>query len=300
LNKKALVVGYGSIGKRHTRELRNLGFEVDIVSSHAKKKKVNNLKDVADFSVYDCVVLSSETHLHERQYQWLCEKKYTGKMIVEKPVGFLLEEGNCVYPAYNLRFHGGVKKLKDELLDKSCIHAQMNISRHLPTMREGGRPYGESYSCSKAKGGGVLCDFSHDLDLLIHLFGPCKKLIAHGGKLSSLEGDSYDCVTLLCETEKCPSLCLHLDYVDHFPERTIKVSADEDSIYLNLDEHYYCSSKEEIQFDEDELEQSYVEQLKAVLADDKKSLCSISDSNKTEKLIEAIEHSLETKVWVNL
>ena len=43
---RALVVGYGSIGKRHTRILQEFGLDVAIVSQHSSQKEMESFSDL--------------------------------------------------------------------------------------------------------------------------------------------------------------------------------------------------------------------------------------------------------------
>ena len=67
---KALLIGYGSIGKRHERVLKELGFDyIDIVSKQQlnHKRVYAKLEDVPELSSYDYYLIASVTSLHYKQ-----------------------------------------------------------------------------------------------------------------------------------------------------------------------------------------------------------------------------------------
>ena len=85
--KRAVVIGYGSIGQRHTKVLEALGFQVAVVSrrvlnrpnSHAKLGEA--LGENADY-----VVLADETSRHGATLAALAGAGWSGVTLVEKPL----------------------------------------------------------------------------------------------------------------------------------------------------------------------------------------------------------------------
>ena len=70
-----LIIGYGSIGKRHEEVLTsiNKNFNIHIVTKQDIKDKVTykNLQDIKDVSVYDYFIIASETYKHFEQLKFL-------------------------------------------------------------------------------------------------------------------------------------------------------------------------------------------------------------------------------------
>src|SRR5712671_3820113 len=88
-NGAALVVGYGSIGQRHAGLLRELGCEVAVVS----RRKVDHEPCFASISAAlsackaDYIVIASETSRHASAVEELRAVGFTGRVLVEKPLG---------------------------------------------------------------------------------------------------------------------------------------------------------------------------------------------------------------------
>lgn len=80
----------------------------------------------------------------------------------------------------------------------------------------------------------MLRDLSHELDYVLWLFGPWRRLTATGGYLSPLETDSDDAYTLLMEARLCPMVSIHMNYLDRVPHREILVNTDQHTIHIDL------------------------------------------------------------------
>jgi predicted dehydrogenase len=234
----ALIIGYGSIGRRHAGILKDLGFKVIIYSRHLEANS-NVFSDLTQALQQQpkAVAICSETFLHGEHFSAVIKACPKAKILIEKPLGFIpdnIEHIINVAVGYNLRFHPQIKALKPWLQGHKIYHASLSIQRHLPTMRKNA-DYTKSYSCFKAQGGGVLNDFSHDLDLALMLFGPCRSVKAHGGKFGDLHGDSDDHFVLLMECENCPSVVINMSYLNPKPERKIQVVCEHGVANLDLD-----------------------------------------------------------------
>lgn len=294
----ALVVGLGSIGKRHVGCLEELGYTVDVVSSHSEIAKYASLKEVSDLNDYTIIALCSETIKHKEQFEVCVNQDFKGVLFVEKPLGFEVEHflNSKAVVAYNLRFHTAIEKLKKQLKHKKILSAQFNIERYLPTMRRESRDYSESYSCFKGLGGGVLNDFSHDLDLCLYLLGDWKSLTALGGKISELYGDSEDNVHVLIEMKTGCAVQLHLSYCNHLPSRNIVIECEGESYRLELDSGLYQNSKECVEFKPEALVESYYKQWKSILKESSE-VCDLAQAINVEILIREIKEALKSKSW---
>ena len=90
---KALIVGYGSIGKRHHKILSKMSIidEVRIFTSQRNlgKNFFNTIEESLDFNP-DYIIICSETQDHLSQFTYLKENyKKDCKILIEKPIFFL-------------------------------------------------------------------------------------------------------------------------------------------------------------------------------------------------------------------
>lgn len=234
----ALVIGLGSIGRRHVDVLRAMGVETAIVSRRGGDGGYPDIASALKAEDPGYVVVATETVDHDRVLHELAAAGYRGKVMVEKPLfadhrampahGF-----SDVVLGYTLRCHPGLRRLKELLAGQTIISAQLYVGQYLPDWRPG-RDYREVYSGSKAAGGGVLRDLSHELDCALWLFGDWQRVAALGGRLSSLEIDSDDCWGLLAQFQHCPIATVQLNYLDRQTRRSIVVNTDDHSYHLDF------------------------------------------------------------------
>ena len=187
---RALVIGYGSIGKRHEEVLCAIPHfsSVDIVS----KQKITGrgvvyerLSDV-ELDRYDYIVIASDTALHAEQLQFI-EAQTSHKIILcEKPLFAKGEQiavtKNTVYVGYVLRAHPLLQALKHEMQNDVIVQVNVLSGSYLPSWRSG-MDYRSSYSASKQRGGGVLLDLSHEIDYVQWLFGKLNQIKSYQKKV---------------------------------------------------------------------------------------------------------------------
>ena len=239
--RSALVIGYGSAGRRHAGLLRALGLDVGVVSRRplAEEAGYGALEAGLAGQAPDYVVVANETARHGESLDRLAEAGFEGLVLVEKP---LFERERALpdhrfaglYVGYQLRFHPAVAALKRRLPEIGApVAVQAYVGQHLALWRPG-RPYAESYSADAEAGGGALRDLSHEIDLLLWLFGPWTRLTALGGNHAVLEIDSDDAYALLLETRDCPLITLQVNYLDRPGRRAILVQGAAGTLEADL------------------------------------------------------------------
>lgn len=302
---RALVIGYGSIGARHARVLKELGIQVAVVSRHvADTSGAATFTDLADGLRYfapDYVIVANETASHRRTVASLETVGFAGPILVEKPLMAHADEadalsGDNVRVAYNLRFHPVLQALASRLANERVLSVQIYTGQYLPDWRPG-TDYRRSYSASRAAGGGVLRDLSHELDYMAWLFGPWRRLAALGGKRSALEIDSDDAWSILMETADGSMLTLQLNYLDRVGRREIVVVGAEHGYRADLVAGTLEVDKVSEQFTV-ERDTTYIEQHRAVLGGRWQELCSWDEGVAVMKTIANIERAAESQTWV--
>lgn len=236
---KALLVGYGSIGRKHCVVLtENFNFTVDIVT----KQKIDNylcfkgLSDVNSLDQYDYYLITSPTQLHYEQLVYLNSKLDNKKIFVEKPVYNVphsLKLKNQVFIGYNLRYAFVMDELKRLIDTDTVLFIQSYVGQYLPTWRKN-IDYRSSYSASKKQGGGVLLDLSHELDYIQYLCGSITEINAYNKKISDLEIDSDDMVTAIAKTSKGTIVNVTMDYISKQTMRYCLVHLRDKTIYVDF------------------------------------------------------------------
>jgi predicted dehydrogenase len=235
-----LVVGAGSIGARHARNLLAAGATVDLVDPLPDRaKSVSGASPRASLEAaladrYDGIIIASPTSSHvEHATQALASN---ARVLVEKPLAIEPEHadklaaisGDRLCVAYNLRFHPPVERfmaiaLGGELGPLSAV--RLWFGSWLPDWRPT-IDYRTTYSAKRRLGGGVLLDAIHELDLLLWLCDgeDLEVLGSLVARLGPLEIDVEDTVKALLRTAAgSTAVELSLDYLSRTYRRGIEV-----------------------------------------------------------------------------
>lgn len=299
----ALVVGLGSIGKRHARLLGELGLDVAAVSRRGDEtlRCHASLEDALEREAPHYVVVANETAAHRPTLLALADSGFSGTVLVEKP---LFDEPAPLpghrfaglYVGYNLRFHPVVAELKRLLADEPALSAQVYVGQYLPQWRPG-RDYRATASALRAAGGGVLRDLSHELDYMSWMFGKCRQVAALGGRSGALEIDSDDVQALLLSFERCPIATAQLNYLDRQVAREITVNTATRTIRADLIRGTLRVNEEERRFPL-ERDATYLAQHRSVLGNSRETLCTAEEGAATVSLIAAAERAAAERRWV--
>ena len=298
---KALVIGYGSIGRRHARILAELGCEVAVVSRRA----LENIKHFANITAAvenvrpDYVVIANETSAHPATVDALAAAGFRGKLLIEKPLGGAIPRHNfamCAV-AYNLRFHPALMDLAAALASETILAMQVYCGQYLPDWRPG-TDYEKSYSADPKRGGGVLRDLSHELDYVLWLGGAWRRAAAIGGRFGELEIATDDCWALLLELERCRCATVQINYLDRPGRRQIVVNTRAHSFAVDFGQMVLMRDGEVQQFTVDR-DDTYRAQHRAMLAGDASYLCGLTEGEDVMSLIAASERAARNGAWVS-
>lgn len=241
---RCVIVGYGSIGARHTRILQELGCSVVVVSRRVLETVVAypSIVEAVQQQKPNYVVIANETALHHDALVQLAAAGYQGMVLMEKPLfetvrAVPIHQFRDLRVAYNLRFHPVIVRLKALLAHQEILSVQAYVGQYLPNWRPGA-DYRESYSARSEMGGGALLDLSHDLDYLAWMIGPWRRVAAIGGRMSALEITSDDVFSLLYESDRCPAVGVQLNYLDRLGRRRVIANTADHTYEADL----VCSS----------------------------------------------------------
>lgn len=237
---KSVVVGAGSIGKRHAEILASLGAEVVFVSSRTDllETTYTTVEDAIAKFKPDYVVLANQTDKHSQVFNKLKSTEFTGRVLVEKPANidfetFSSSAFSSIHIAFNLRFHPLLMAIKKAISGQKVLSVQAYVGQHLNTWRPG-RAVEEQYSAYADQGGGVLRDLSHELDYLQWLFGKVLKLTAAGGRIGNVTVDSDDSWSIIMLMELVPQVTLSMNYLDVPGSRNLRVITDEATYFADF------------------------------------------------------------------
>lgn len=235
--KKTLIVGYGSIGRRHEALLTKMSSRCYVVSKQKGGKQFfTNIEDALKEHTYDLIVICNETHLHRETLEKV-RNATTSTTLVEKPLFHDTRKSedyyDNVYVGYNLRFHDHITAIKNKIKSQTIYSVEVNACKYLPSWRPN-TDYRKSYSADPRRGGGVLLDLSHELDYLRYLFGELTCKMSNISKISSLDIKSEDKVIAILESPTCKNILVNLGYINHIGQRNITVNLKNDTIYADL------------------------------------------------------------------
>jgi predicted dehydrogenase len=300
---RSLVVGYGSIGTRHTRVLEQLDSNVAIVSRRGEaggRACYSSIAQAIAANLFDYVVVANETALHMTSLRAVADAGYEGVLLVEKPLSAMPE----VLPrhrfqragvGYNLRFHPVAEALRAALAGRQLQMAELDVGQWLADWRPG-RDIGTTYSASRAGGGGVLRDLSHELDLATWLFGPWIRVAAMGGRLGNATIDSDDAWGILLECERCPLVTVQISSLDRMGRRTITVQSDGSTFRADLAAAALEIDGQTTLFNHTR-DASFAAMHQAMI-DGSSDVCSLEEGANVVRLIAAIESASGSRRWV--
>lgn len=296
---RALIVGYGSIGRRHRRVLRAMDVDTAIVSRRAVDiaPRFDSIAAALAAWTPDYVVISSRTVEHRDDVAALADAGFAGTVLIEKPLydratpmpanGFA-----AAFVAYNMRFHPLVQALRAALADRQPFATHAYVGQYLPDWRPGS-DYRDSYSARRDQGGGVLRDLSHELDYLNWLLGGWTRLTACGGHFSNLEIDSDDVFSVTFETPRCPLVTVHMNYLDTTARREVTFLTDKGSIHADFIRGRLCGDGKDKTY-ATAGDDTYFAEHAAVRDGNHDALCSIDQGLDVVAMIDAAERAAQS------
>lgn len=296
-----LIIGRGSIGNRHGRLLSEAGVPIGFVSRRPSEDQVPTFATIGEACAYGAfshAIIATETSAHCRDLHALRTSGFVGLVLVEKPLSDACEvapedERDRTWVAYNLRFHPVLYALQAALQGKRISYVTVFTGQHLDDWRPG---RAETYSNKRALGGGVLRDLSHELDYIGLLWGQWRRLAALGGTFGALAGDTDDCWSVVGETDRCPCLSMHIDYLHRPARRDIHVVCEGKTMIADLVANTLTIDGAATPFAVDR-DTTYRLQLDAFLGMSKGGLCSFAEGLETVNMIAAIEQAGRDNAW---
>lgn len=310
---RVIVVGYGSIGKRHIENLLKLD-RIQIIYVCTKNvdckkdfEDVEKIKiiDTLDNVTADFAIIANETYKHldtsiilaREGIDLFIEKPLSHNLLdVEKLERIINEKDIKVFVAYNLRFLGALKFIKEQLINKvigAPYFAKIEVGQYLPAWRPE-RDYSASYSAQKTKGGGVALDLSHELDYMCYLFGMPNSWSTIKTKVSDLKIDADDLFEGLYKFKNNFVCNVHMDYLQQVKRRNLVIIGSNGTIMCDFFKKYIkmtINSNEIIIEDENlfDINKTYMDELKHFIksVESRNEPCvSIGDGINVLKLLE--------------
>ena len=254
---RILIVGLGSIGQRHMRNLarRHPDAEFTVLrhraGSHPLIKELNatvetSLDDVLQ-TEFDLAVVSSPSANHMDVLPKLIARGID--LLVEKPIVTSLQDCDTLIAllatapkatrvsGFNFRHLPSLKQAKEKIASGALgniVRASFSAGLWLPDWRPQ-QDYREGYSADASRGGGVEMDLVHELDVARWFFGDINLTYAMGGHLSSLDMKAHDTSAMLLRGDQGPFVHVSLDFVSRTRMRHYEVIGDKGGLVWSLD-----------------------------------------------------------------
>lgn len=253
--QRAAIVGSGSIGQRHIRNLHALGIS-EIYTLRSHKGHFTNLdpglgiQEVQDWQTLidvrpDIAIVSNPTSLHlDAVFNLL---PYVRGLFIEKPLSSSMEGVSdfleqvkkyrvVTFVGYNLQFHPVIKTIQTVLDGESLgrpLLFQCQVGQWLP----GWHPYEDhrqAYYARKDLGGGVSLTLSHELHLALQLFGPAQSITCLLNRSEALPLEVDVIADMMIQHQTGAVSQVHLDYLQRPIHRQGVISCEKGWLTYDL------------------------------------------------------------------
>jgi len=244
-----LITGFGSIGRRHFRNLITLGYE-DIVLLRSNKSTLDtaelegfvvetNLESALTHKP-DAVIISNPTSLHLDVA--IPAAKQGCHLFFEKPISDSMDRipellealksgGGKAVTGFQYRFHPGLRQVKD-WIESGKIGKVVSARSHWGEYQPGWHPWEDhrqSYSARKDLGGGVILTLCHPIDYFRWMFGEVQSVWGAYNNIESLQIDSEAIADIGLEFDDLLGH-VHLNYIQRPGRHAIEIIGDEGTI----------------------------------------------------------------------
>lgn len=248
---KMLICGLGSIGRRHLRNLLELGeHEIGLYRSGLSTLPDDELEGwptwtelaqaLSEFDP-DAVLVTNPTAYH---LQVAIPAARAGcHLLIEKPLADRLDRipelhsalergGSRVLVGFNFRHHPGLERLREVVqagLIGQPFAARAHWGEYLPDWHPW-EDYRTSYAARSELGGGVLLTLSHPFDYLRWILGEVRALSAQASSAGALELGVETAADVILEHTGGTISSVHLDYLQRPRQHSLQVIGSQGTV----------------------------------------------------------------------
>jgi len=250
------VVGYGSIGKRHIKNLSKLkNMEIIVCTKKKPDQFLKQKKCKIYSSIKDCIkenpkfaIVTNETHLHIKTALYLAKEGI--HMLIEKPLSHSLQGTNelitiikkkklVVLMGCNFRFHPSIILMRNIILRGDLgriISAQVENGSFLPDWHPY-ENYQTNYAARNDLGGGAVLTCIHEIDYLYWFFGNIRDVFSVTGKFSDLNIKTEDLSAIILKFKNNVVAEAHLDFFQQPSARNCKVIGTKGTLTWDIEKN---------------------------------------------------------------
>ncbi len=329
-----LIVGIGSAGRRHAKNLSSLGASIAcfdprpdrLSQAQAELTSIINVYDsfkrvVSDVDHFAGVVIASPPSFHVEQALTFLECGIP--VLLEKPIAPDLPSGLRLEKAvrasavpvllgYTYRWWPPFVELRQRLSQKvlgPLRHARFVMSAHLADWHPWER-YQDFFMAKREMGGGALLDESHFIDLMLWLFGMPELISGRVEHISQLEITGDDNVDLLAIYPGNFRVSIHLDLYGRPHEKSVTVVGEDGTLQCLFDPHLLRFSSDaegdwqatRFRCERNDMFMAEVREFLDLLTCDKDFVptCTIADGVQVLRCVEAVKLSSQYERTISL
>lgn len=304
---KILIVGYGSIGQMHARVLSGIGgADIGLVrhkpgpADESGYQTFYTLEDSLDF-MPDGVIISNPTSLHVDTTLFYAQRGI--RALVEKPVSAdadsaqrLAGVSDLMRVAYVMRFSKLAEFFRKVASQERIFKTSIFRSFYLPHWRTY-RDYKDKYVARKDLGGGCIRTLSHELDLIMSVYGKPESVSGFVDRLSDLEMDADDCAFFSLRYANRSRVNFDLDF--YSPSKILEgvIQTEQGKYQWNVEGAKFQGRSQDNwteyeTFGADMFEQAYNAQLAdfmSFISTGQSSNCTLEEAIQVQQVIESLE-----------
>ena len=259
--ERALIVGCGSIGQRHARNLMQLGIG-ELYALRTRKGHFQNLPDDLEVvelnsenelkdSRFDIAVIANPSSLHLETIEKISDQ--VSGIFIEKPFSdklhgcaetadMLSKKRVVSFVGHNLMFHPAIKGIR-AFINQSDLGRILNLQCQVGQWLPDWHPYEDyrkAYYARKDLGGGVSSTMIHEIHLATQFAGLPTEVFGVFSGSELLELDVDVCSDLMIRHSSMAVSQIHLDFIQKPLHRSGRISFEHGwaSYDFNLNKAY--------------------------------------------------------------
>ncbi len=253
---RLLIVGYGSIGRRHLKiarmslpyaDIRILRQQFTGEIPEFSNGCFSNLGDVLSFNPQVAIIANPAPHhlpiateLTKIGCHLLVEKPLSNNLYgVDELLKQVNEHQTFLQIGYNLRYDASLIEFRKKILDGlvgDILSVRCEVGQYLPSWRLNA-DYRKTVSAQKVLGGGVLLELSHELDYLRWIFGEVEWVSSWLNYTSTFEIDVEDTAHIILRfimnSGRALTVNLNMDFIRQDATRQCTVIGERGSLRWN-------------------------------------------------------------------
>lgn len=314
-----LIIGAGSVGRRHARNLESLGATIAcfdprqdrLAEARKELKKVEVFDDLerALSAFYAGAVIASPPSFHVPQALECLRRRIP--ILLEKPVSpdlgaaLTLQEvassgTTPILLGYTYRWWPPLIHLRNRIRANAVgplRHARFVMSAHLADWHPWER-YQDFFMASRDQGGGALLDESHFIDLMLWFFGAPSAVTGNVEHLSNLEITTDDNVDMIVRYPDNFRVTIHLDLFGRPHQKSITVVGEDGTLECLFDPNLVSESVHgreaaitKFECERNDMFLAEAKEFLDVIERGKPLSCSLDDGVEVLRAVEAVRRS---------